>query len=301
MIVLAALARGREVIVSRGQLVEIGGAYRIPAVMRQSGAILREVGTTNRTHLKDYENAINENTGLILRVHTSNYRVEGFSKEVGLDDLVALGRAYERPRRRRPGKRRPGLAGRSRPARRRAADPRERRGRLRPRHGLGRQADRRSADGHHRGHPRVRRARARAPALPRRALRQADPHRHGGDAAPLPRRGAARRGAPDRRGAVRRRRATCACAPTPCSPGSPTSSRSRGRRVRASVEEIGDTVGAGSLPTVELPGWAVWLRPRDIEAGELARRLRAATRPGLHDRARPSGARPRTDAAARRR
>ncbi|MHC5010980.1 MAG: L-seryl-tRNA(Sec) selenium transferase, partial [Planctomycetota bacterium] len=97
MIVLAALARGREVIVSRGQLVEIGGAYRIPDVMEQSGAVLREVGTTNRTHLKDYENAINERTGLLLRVHTSNYRIEGFSKEVPLEDLVALGRAYEIP------------------------------------------------------------------------------------------------------------------------------------------------------------------------------------------------------------
>lgn len=94
MIGLAALARGREVIVARGQLVEIGGAYRIPEVMEQSGAILREVGTTNRVHLKDYENAINENTALILRVHTSNYRVEGFQGEVSLEDMVALGRQY---------------------------------------------------------------------------------------------------------------------------------------------------------------------------------------------------------------
>jgi L-seryl-tRNA(Ser) seleniumtransferase len=94
MLVLAALAHGREVIVSRGQLVEIGGAYRIPEVMAQSGAVLREVGTTNRTHLKDYENAIGPKTALLLRVHTSNYRVEGFQGEVPLEEIVALGRAY---------------------------------------------------------------------------------------------------------------------------------------------------------------------------------------------------------------
>jgi len=94
MIALAALGAGREVIVARGQLVEIGGAYRIPDVMRQSGATLREVGTTNRVHLRDYENAINEKTALIMRVHTSNYRVEGFQGEVGIDDLVALGASY---------------------------------------------------------------------------------------------------------------------------------------------------------------------------------------------------------------
>jgi len=94
MIALAALAEGREVIVARGQLVEIGGAYRIPDVMRQSGATLREVGTTNRVHLRDYENAIHERTALIMRVHTSNYRVEGFHSEVAIDDLVRLGRAY---------------------------------------------------------------------------------------------------------------------------------------------------------------------------------------------------------------
>ena len=97
MIVLAAMAAGKEVIVSRGQLVEIGGAYRIPDVMAQSGAILREVGTTNRTHLRDYEKAIGPNTGLLLRVHTSNYRVVGFEGTVPLEDLVALGRAHGIP------------------------------------------------------------------------------------------------------------------------------------------------------------------------------------------------------------
>ena len=83
--------------VSRGQLVEIGGAYRIPDVMALSGAVLREVGTTNRTHLRDYEKAIGPNTALLLRVHTSNYRVVGFSGEVPLEDLVALGKAHGIP------------------------------------------------------------------------------------------------------------------------------------------------------------------------------------------------------------
>lgn len=94
MIVLAALAAGKEVIVSRGQLVEIGGAYRIPDVMALSGAVLREVGTTNRTHLRDYEKAIGPNTAMLLRVHTSNYRVVGFEGSVPLEDLVALGKAH---------------------------------------------------------------------------------------------------------------------------------------------------------------------------------------------------------------
>ena len=92
MLVLSALARGREVIVSRGQLVEIGGAFRIPEVMKQSGCVMVEVGCTNRTHLRDYESALSENTGAILRVHPSNYRVRGFTGEVSLGDLVALGR-----------------------------------------------------------------------------------------------------------------------------------------------------------------------------------------------------------------
>ncbi|HYA43318.1 MAG TPA: L-seryl-tRNA(Sec) selenium transferase [Syntrophobacteraceae bacterium] len=91
-LVLNTLAAGREVIVSRGQLVEIGGSFRIPDVMSASGAILKEVGTTNRTHLKDYVSAITERTALLLKVHTSNYRIVGFTKEVSLDEMVALGR-----------------------------------------------------------------------------------------------------------------------------------------------------------------------------------------------------------------
>ncbi len=97
LLVLSALARGKEVIVSRGELIEIGGSFRIPDVMAQSGAILKEVGTTNKTHLQDYENAINENTGLILKVHTSNYKILGFTESVSTKELVELGRKYDIP------------------------------------------------------------------------------------------------------------------------------------------------------------------------------------------------------------
>jgi len=92
LLILDTLAKGREVIVSRGQLVEIGGSFRIPDVMARSGAILREVGATNRTHLRDYENALTEDTAALLKVHCSNFRIIGFSKEVSLQELVALGR-----------------------------------------------------------------------------------------------------------------------------------------------------------------------------------------------------------------
>ncbi|HSR36684.1 MAG TPA: L-seryl-tRNA(Sec) selenium transferase [Desulfurivibrionaceae bacterium] len=91
MLVLETLAAGREVIVSRGQLVEIGGSFRIPEVMAKSGATLVEVGATNRTHLRDYERAITDQTALLLKVHTSNFRMIGFTKEVALADLVRLG------------------------------------------------------------------------------------------------------------------------------------------------------------------------------------------------------------------
>jgi L-seryl-tRNA(Ser) seleniumtransferase len=97
VIVLRALAAGKEVIVSRGQLVEIGGSFRIPEIMAVSGAILREVGTTNITRIDDYENAVGPNTGLLLRVHHSNYRVSGFTKSASLEELVALGRKHSLP------------------------------------------------------------------------------------------------------------------------------------------------------------------------------------------------------------
>ncbi len=92
LLALAALAAPKEVIVSRGQLIEIGGSFRLPEVMAQSGARLVEVGATNRTHLKDYQKAVTENTAAILRVHPSNYRVVGFTSEVALRDLAELAR-----------------------------------------------------------------------------------------------------------------------------------------------------------------------------------------------------------------
>jgi L-seryl-tRNA(Ser) seleniumtransferase len=97
LLVLNTIAEGREVIVSRGELVEIGGAFRIPDVMRRSGALLKEVGTTNRTYLSDYQKAINPQTALLLKVHTSNFRVMGFASEVSLQDLVQLGKQYQLP------------------------------------------------------------------------------------------------------------------------------------------------------------------------------------------------------------
>ncbi|MCM8710390.1 L-seryl-tRNA(Sec) selenium transferase [Clostridium sp. SYSU_GA19001] len=97
MLVLNTLCRNKEAIVSRGQLVEIGGSFRIPDVMNFSGAKLVEVGTTNRTHLYDYENNINENTGALLKVHTSNFKIIGFTEEVNLEELVQLGKKYNIP------------------------------------------------------------------------------------------------------------------------------------------------------------------------------------------------------------
>lgn len=97
LLCLDTIAKGQKVIVSRGELIEIGGSFRIPDVMAKSGGILKEVGTTNRTHLKDYENAIEHDTGLLLKVHTSNYSVVGFTAAVSLPELVDLGQRYQIP------------------------------------------------------------------------------------------------------------------------------------------------------------------------------------------------------------
>lgn len=97
LLCLNTFAKGKEVIVSRGELVEIGGSFRMPDVMASGGAILREVGTTNKTHLHDYENAITEHTSLILKIHRSNFRIVGFTDEVSIENLVALGRKYHIP------------------------------------------------------------------------------------------------------------------------------------------------------------------------------------------------------------
>ncbi len=97
LLALAALARGREVVISRAELVEIGGGFRVPDVMAQSGARLREVGTTNRTRTGDYALAIGDRTGALLRVHPSNFRIEGFSERAALADLVALARRFSLP------------------------------------------------------------------------------------------------------------------------------------------------------------------------------------------------------------
>jgi L-seryl-tRNA(Ser) seleniumtransferase len=96
-LVLSTLAKGAEVIVSRGELIEIGDGFRIPDILAESGAILREVGTTNRTRIGDYERAVNERTRLLLRVHRSNFRISGFTEQASLESLAALGRKFRIP------------------------------------------------------------------------------------------------------------------------------------------------------------------------------------------------------------
>jgi L-seryl-tRNA(Ser) seleniumtransferase len=97
LITLSTLARGKEVIVSRGELIEIGGSFRLPEIMAVGGARLREVGTTNKTRVSDYADAINNSTGILLKVHPSNYQLEGFTQSVSIGELVALGRTHNLP------------------------------------------------------------------------------------------------------------------------------------------------------------------------------------------------------------
>jgi L-seryl-tRNA(Ser) seleniumtransferase len=97
LLALNSLAQGKEAIVSRGELIEIGGSFRIPDIMKRSGTVMVEVGTTNKTHLKDFEKVIRDKTGILLKVHTSNYRIIGFTSEVDLPTLVALGKRYHLP------------------------------------------------------------------------------------------------------------------------------------------------------------------------------------------------------------
>ena len=97
LLILSAMGKGGEVVASRGELVEIGGSFRIPDIMMQCGCVLREVGATNKTHLQDYEAAIGEGTRALLKVHTSNFRIVGFTESVSLEDMVALGRKYGLP------------------------------------------------------------------------------------------------------------------------------------------------------------------------------------------------------------
>ena len=97
ILVLNTMAEGKEVVISRGELIEIGGSFRIPDVMKKSGAVLREVGTTNRTYREDYERVIHGETGILMKAHTSNYRIRGFAREPKVEELIALGRNYRIP------------------------------------------------------------------------------------------------------------------------------------------------------------------------------------------------------------
>jgi len=274
MVVLAALARGREVIVSRGQLVEIGGAYRIPQVMEQSGAILREVGTTNRTHLGDYENAIGKQTGLILRVHTSNYRVEGFTKEVGLGDLVALGRAYGIPVMDDLGSGAlVSLAARGLPGDEPLVRDSIEAGvdvvtasgdKLIGGPQMGIVVGRRESVARVRAHPFYRAIRCDKLTLiaMEATLRLFLDEGHLADVHPTV------AGLTASRESLRARAEALAGRLEGCSPA-------RHGLLEVRVEDVHDAVGAGSLPTVRLPGVGVLLEAQRMEASTLARRLRA--------------------------
>ena len=205
-IVLNTVAKGREVIVSRGQLVEIGGSFRLPDVMAFSGARLVEVGTTNKTHPHDYENAITENTAAILRVHPSNYKIQGFSSEVPLDTLVEIAHRHNLVMIDDVGRRGPGrfLAVRVRAGADAAGvDP--------PggghHHVERRQAHRLFAGRHHPGQEGPDREGPQESVRPDRPDRQAHDRGPGGDAQALPRRGRGDAGGPDAANAASQRRA----------------------------------------------------------------------------------------------
>ncbi len=278
MVALGALARDREVIVARGQLVEIGGAYRIPDVMRESGATLVEVGTTNRVHLRDYENAIGEKTAALMRVHTSNYRVEGFSSEVSLEDMVALGRSYgvKVVDDLGSGALVPlaahGVPGDEPLIRRSIAEGAD----LITASGdkliggpqMGIMVGTRECVARVRAHPLYRAIRCdkltliAMEAVLRLFLNPDELAKVHPTFAMLT---AKQDDLLSRAQALAKRFASLA----------PVA----GGRVTASASEASDAVGAGSLPTVSLPGAAVVLQSDEVEAGELARRLRASTPP----------------------
>ncbi|GIU86167.1 MAG: hypothetical protein KatS3mg009_0682 [Acidimicrobiia bacterium] len=189
LLVLATLARGREVVVSRGELVEIGGGFRVPEIMAETGARLVEVGTTNRTRRDDYERAIGEATALVLKVHASNYRMVGFVASVGVAELAGLGPPVVVD----AGSgllddTTPWLAAAAALAAGRARRSAVRRRRRGARHVLGRQAARRPPGGCDRGSAVARGTVQDPPARPRRARRQADARRNAAGGARVPRR-----------------------------------------------------------------------------------------------------------------
>lgn len=278
MIALAALATGREVVVARGQLVEIGGAYRIPDVMKQSGAVLREVGTTNRVHLPDYENAINEQTACLMRVHTSNYRVEGFASEVSLDDMVTLARAYKIPVIDDLGSGAivslsahgvPGDEPLISSSIASGADLITASGdKLIGGPQMGILVGTRESIARVRAHPLYRAVRCDKLTLiaMEATLRLLlDPDALAETHPPFAMLTAHQDELAPRAQELAEAMASC----PPVADG----------RVRVEVSEMGDAVGAGSLPTVELPGMGVRLASDEVEAGELARRLRACNPP----------------------